>query len=42
MLPTHPVFLMFLIGGSLLYNIVLFSAMYQHESAIGICMSPPS
>jgi len=29
----------FLIGGELLYNIVLVSAIYQHESAIGICMS---
>ena len=29
----------FLIGGYLLYNIVLVSAIHQHESAIGICMS---
>ena len=33
---------LFLIGGFLLYNIVLVSAMCQHESAIGIHMSPPS
>ena len=33
---------LFLIGGYLLYNIVLVSAIYQHESVIGICMSPPS
>ena len=32
----------FLIEGSLLYNIMLVSAMHQHESAIGIHMSPPS
>ena len=30
------------IGGYLLYNIVLVSAIHQHESAIGIHMSPPS
>ena len=35
-------FNLFLSGGYLLYNIVLVSAMYQHESAIGIHMSPPS
>ena len=28
------------IGGQLLYNIVSVSAMYQHESAIGICICP--
>ena len=33
---------LFLIVGFLLYNIVLVSAMYQHELAIGIHMSPPS
>ena len=34
---------LFLIGGYLLYDIVLVSVVYQHESAaIGICMSPPS
>ena len=33
---------LFLIGGYLLYNIVLISAMHQHESAIGIHISPPS
>ena len=32
----------FLIGGELPYNIVLISAIYQHESVIGICRSPPS
>ena len=26
----------------MLYNIVLISALHQHESAIGIHMSPPS
>ena len=35
-------FNLFLSGGYLLYNIVLVSAMYQHESAIGIYMSPPA
>ena len=30
------------IGAHLLYNIVLASATHQHESAIGIHMSPPS
>ena len=33
---------LFLIGGWLLYNVVLFSATHQHESAIGLHMSPPS
>ena len=33
---------LFLIGGWLLYNVVLFSATHQHESAIGIHTSPPS
>ena len=37
---------LFLIGGQLLYNIVLVSAIHQHESAIGIHMplslEPPS
>ena len=32
----------FLIGGQLLYNIVLVSAIHLLESAIGICMYPPS
>ena len=32
---------LFLIGGWLLYNISLVSAIHQHESAIGIHMSPP-
>ena len=32
---------LFLFGGYLLYNIVLVSAMYKRESAIGIHMSPP-
>ena len=36
------IYILFLIGGWLLYNIALFSAMYQHESAIGLCMSPSS
>ena len=31
-----------LIGGELLYNPVLVSAIHQHESATGIHMSPPS
>ena len=31
---------LFLIGDN--YNIVLVSAIHQHESAIGIHMSPPS
>ena len=33
---------LFLIEGQLLYSIVLVSAKHQHESAIGIPMSPPS
>ena len=33
---------LFLIGGYLLYYIVLVSAIYQHESAVGIYMSSPS
>ena len=32
----------FLIGGLLIHNIVLVSAIHQHESAICIHMSPPS
>ena len=32
-------FCLFLIGGSLLYNIVSVSTIYQHESATGIRMS---
>ena len=35
-------FIYFLIEGWLLYRISLFSVNYQHESAIGIHMSPPS
>ena len=31
-----------LIGGYLLYRILFYSAKYQHESAIGVHMSPPS
>ena len=31
-----------LIEGKLLHNIVLASAIHQHESAIGIHVSPPS
>ena len=34
-------FIKFLIGGYLLYNFVLVSAI-QHESALGTHMSPPS
>ena len=33
---------LFLIGGSLFYNIVLVPEIHQHESAIGMHMSPPS
>ena len=33
---------LFLIGGQLLYNIVLVSAMHQHESFIRMHMPPPS
>ena len=32
---------LFFIEGSLLYRILLFSIKPQHESAIGICISPP-
>ena len=35
-------FFFFLIEGQLLYRIVLFPAKRQHESAMGIPMSPPS
>ena len=31
-----------LIGGKLLYNIVLVSAIYLHEPVVGIHMPPPS
>ena len=34
--------LFFSIGGLLLYSVVLISAIYRHESAIGVYMSPPS
>ena len=34
-------FCKFLIGGQLLYNIVLVSAVQQHESALSIHISPP-
>ena len=33
---------LFLIGGQLLYNIVLVSATHPHESALGVQKSPPS
>ena len=33
---------LFLIGGQLLYNVVLISAICQRESATGTHMSPPS
>ena len=33
---------LFLIEGQLLYNVVLISAIQQHESAINIHISPPS
>ena len=33
---------LFLIRGSLFYNIVLVPEIHQHESAIGMHMSPPS
>ena len=39
--PLKKLFL-FLIERYLLYSIVLVSAKHQHESAIGIPMSPPS
>ena len=35
-------FVYFLIGGQLLYNIMLVSVIHQHESAIGIHTFPPS
>jgi len=35
-------FYFFLIGGQVLYNIVLASAAHQHELATGIHMSSPS
>ena len=31
-----------LVGGQLVYNIVYDFTIYQHESAISICISPPS
>ena len=34
-------FNLFLIGGQLLYNVVVVSAIHWHESAIGIHTSPP-
>ena len=45
--PEGPSFLIymyffFLIGGWLLYNIMLVSAIHQHESVIGVHMSLPS
>ena len=33
---------LFLIGGSLFYNIVLVPEIHQHESAVGMHVSPPS
>ena len=33
---------LFLIGGKLLYNVVLVSSIHQHETAIGIYVSLPS
>ena len=33
--------ILFLIGGQLLYNIVMVSATHQHESAVGVQMSLP-
>ena len=33
---------LFLIGGQLLYNIVLVSAVHQHESGLDIHISPPA
>jgi len=36
------IFILFLIGGLLLYDIVMVSAIHRHESATGIHMSPPS
>ena len=35
-------FFKILVGGKLFYNSVLVSAIHQHESTIGIHMSPPS
>ena len=40
--PIVYIYFTFLIGGYLLYNIVKFFAICQHESAIGIRISPPS
>ena len=40
--PFFPQTYLFLIEWKLLHNIVLASAIYQHESVIGICMFPPS
>ena len=34
--------LLFLIEGKLFYSIVLVSSKHQHESAIGLSMSPPT
>ena len=42
MLPSFYSIHFFLIGGQLLYNIVLTSAIHQHESDTGIHMSPSS
>ena len=40
--PNTFLLFLFVIGGYLLCSIVLVSAIHQHESAIGVHMSPPS
>jgi len=40
--PIVYIYFTFLIGAYLLYNTVKVFAILQHESAIGICISPPS
>ena len=42
MIPKQASFFLLVIGGYLLSNVVLVPAIHQHESAMGLCMSPPS